>query len=405
MDLDALTEEVLQRCDTLATYSEDPPALTRTFLSAPMHEIHTRLTEWMQDAGLNVRIDAVGNVIGSTVGETTFVVGSHVDTVPNAGKYDGPLGVLLGIAAAKALREKSFPRRLDVIAFSEEEGVQFGFPYIGSNAVCGKLTPEMLARQDAHGLSVVEAIEAFGLNPAAIPDAAYAPGSVAGYLEAHIEQGPVLESKNLALGIVPAIMGQTRAWLTFTGKAGHAGTQPMNLRHDALAAAAMWIGLVESCGRHTPGMRATVGHLTVSPNVGNVIPGEVRLSLDLRHAEDAIRKRWADNLLRTAETIAHDRGLTLMIERTLDQAAVPCDTVLSSHLTAAMKAEGHPTELVLSGAGHDAVVMAGLCPMAMLFLRSPGGISHHPDERVLRQDVRAALAVMLRFLERELYQD
>jgi allantoate deiminase len=405
MDLDALTDEVLERCEALALLSDEPRALTRTFLGPAMRGVHDRLAQWMDDAGLAVRIDAAGNVVGSTAGETAFLVGSHVDSVPNAGRYDGPLGVLLGIAAAKAFRGEAFPRRLDVVAFSEEEGVRFGFPYIGSRAVCGTLTPEMLARRDADGASVVEAIRDFGLDPARIPEAAYRPGSVAGYLEAHIEQGPVLESKNLPLGIVPSILGQTRAWLTFTGKAGHAGTQPMNLRKDALAAAAMWVGLVESCGRHTPGMRATVGHLSVSPNVGNVIPGEVRLSLDLRHAEDAVRNRWTNILLETAQTIADDRGLSLAVERTLDQAAVPCDAVLSSRLSAAMAAEGYHAEFVASGAGHDAVTMAGFCPTAMLFLRSPGGVSHHPDESVRRDDVRAALGVMVRFLKRELSQD
>jgi allantoate deiminase len=405
MDLDALTDEVLTRADALGRISDEPGRLTRTFLSPAARAAQDSLSAWMVDAGLRVRVDAVGNLIGSADASTdanVFVVASHVDTVPDAGKYDGILGVLIGIAAAKALAGRRFAKRLDVVAFSEEEGVRFRLPYLGSFAVCGRLTPELLARTDASGMTVADAIRAFGLEPADIPAAAYRPGQVVGYLEAHIEQGPVLEAKNLSLGVVPAIMGQTRAWVRFTGHAGHAGTQPMDLRRDALAAAAEFVTVVERTGRTTPGLRATVGSLTVSPGATNVVPGEVRLSVDVRHAEDAVRTRAVADLFAVADRIGKERGIAVAVEPAMDQPAVPCDPGLTGRLAATMAELGYPPEPVVSGAGHDAVVMAGLCPVAMLFVRSPGGISHHPDENVRREDVRAALEVMVRFLEREL---
>jgi allantoate deiminase len=406
MDLDALTDELLTRADVLGGVSDDPGRLTRLFLGPASREVHALLTEWMTDAGLRVRTDAAGNVIGRADGATldarVFVVGSHVDTVPDAGRYDGVLGVLLGIAAAHALRGRALSKRLDVVAFSEEEGVRFRFPYIGSLAACGRLTPELLARTDGDGVSVADAIREFGLDPTELPAVAYRPGQIAGYLEAHIEQGPVLDHKNLALGVVPAIMGQTRAWVRFTGQAGHAGTLPMSLRRDALAAAAEFITDVESDGSLTDGLRATVGSLTVAPGASNVVPGDVRLSLDVRHADDSVRTAAVALLIETVDAIGQGRGIGTAVEPALDQPAVPCDPELTARLEAAIADLGHPPERVVSGAGHDAVVMAGLCPVAMLFLRSPGGVSHHPSEHVRREDVRAALGVMVRFLEREL---
>lgn len=417
MDLDALTGEVLARADELGRLSDEPGRLTRLFLTDAARKAHYRVALWMVDAGLFTGPDAAGNVhgLGRVGGEfraehfepradphQRFIVGSHLDTVPDAGKYDGVLGVLLGIAAAKALRGRHFAKRLDVVAFSEEEGVRFRFPYIGSLAVCGRLTPELLARRDDNGVTVADAIREFGLDPADLPAAEYRPGQVAGYLEAHIEQGPVLEARGLSLGVVPAIMGQTRAWVRFTGHAGHAGTQPMDLRRDALAAAALFVSAVETVGRRTDCLRATVGNLVVSPGATNVVPGEVRLSLDVRHADDAVRQRTVAELFAHAEALGRDRGIGVAGEPALDQPAVPCDPGLTARLEATLAEQGHPPERVVSGAGHDAAVMAGLGPAAMLFVRSPGGISHHPAETVRREDVRAALAVMVRFLEREL---
>lgn len=406
MDLNALTDDILARADELGRISDDPHRLLRPFLSWATREAHRRIAGWMAEAGLRVRTDAVGNLIGSADSAggnpRVFLVGSHIDTVPDAGKYDGVLGVLLGIAAAQAFRGRSFAKRLDVIAFSEEEGVRFRTPYLGSLAVCGRFPQELLERKDADGVTVADAIRAFELNPDDLPAAAYPPGCVAGYLEAHIEQGPILESRGLSLGVVPAIMGQTRSWLQFTGHAGHAGTTPMNARRDALAAAAEFVGVVERLGRNIPGLRATVGNLTVTPGATNVIPGDVRLSLDARHERDATRTDAVADLLSAARHIAGQRGIAFECEPALDHPAVPCDPQLTERLAAVLAELGHPPERVVSGAGHDAAVMAGLCPTAMLFLRSPGGISHHPAESVRRDDVRAALEVMVRFLEREL---
>src|SRR5947209_10668050 len=279
MELDQLTDEVLRRCDVLAACSEEPHRLTRTFLRPPMRAVHEHLRTWMTAAGLQVRVDAVGNMIGRLPSRDPeariLVVGSHVDTVPDAGKYDGVLGVLLGLAAAEALARRELRRSLDVIAFSEEEGVRFGMPYLGSLAICGRLTPETLAKTDADGVTVTEAIRPFGLDPGAIPAAAYTPGQVAGYFEAHIEQGPVLESLDRPFGVVTAIVGQSRYWLRFVGKAGHAGAQPMGTRRDALAAAAEFVTTVEKEAITTDGLRATVGCLTVSPGAVNVVPGAV----------------------------------------------------------------------------------------------------------------------------------
>jgi allantoate deiminase len=406
MNLDALADSVLARCDVLAGCSEEPGRLTRRFLTPPFRQVHDHLSRWMAAAGLHVRLDAAGNLRGRAPAREPdaplFVVGSHLDTVPDAGKYDGVLGVLLGVAAAEALSGRRFPRALEVIAFSEEEGARFGAPYLGSLAACGRLGADLLARRDAGGVTVAEAIRAYGLDVADLPAAAYPPGAVAGYLEAHIEQGPVLDSLGLPLGVVPAILGQTRAWVRFAGHAGHAGAQPMHLRRDALAAAAALVTAVEHLARTTPGMRATVGSLTVWPGATNVVPGEARLSIDVRHADDAVRARAVAELLAFARAAAGERGVGVEVEPGLEQPAVACDPGLTARLAAALEDRGHRPEPVPSGAGHDAVVMAGLCPVAMLFLRSPGGVSHHPAESVRREDVRAALDVMVRFLEDEL---
>jgi allantoate deiminase len=406
MDLDRLTDVLLTCCDALAACTEFPGRITRTFLRPPFHQAHALLTDWMRAAGLTVRVDAAGNLIGHRPtrreNARVFLVGSHVDTVPDAGRYDGPLGVLLGIAAAQALDGRDFPVALDVIAFSEEEGVRFRTPYLGSRAVAGRFDLDLLHLIDADGVTLAQALRDFGLDSDAIPAAAYPPGRVAGYLEAHIEQGPVLESLNQSLAVVEAIVGQSRRWLCFTGKAGHAGTQPMEYRRDALAAAAEFIMHVERTARTTAGLRATVGSLEVGPGAVNVVPGTARLSLDVRHADDAVRERVTAGLLDQARAIAVGRDMTFTVRSATDQPAVPMDPALTERLAAAVESAGPAPYRMPSGAGHDAVVMAGLSPTAMLFLRSPGGISHHPDEAVRREDVRAALDAMARFLAAEL---
>jgi allantoate deiminase len=402
MDLDRLTDDILARCDVLDKCSEEPGRLTRTFLRPPFHAAHAKLRGWMEAAGLTVRVDAIGNMIGRLPGRTAdariFVVGSHLDTVLDAGKYDGILGVLLGVAAAQALPGRRFARSLDVIAFPEEEGVRFRTPYLGSLAVCGRFKRELLDRVDADGVTMADAIRAFGLDPDGIPAARYPASQVAGYLEAHIEQGPVLDALDQPLGVVTAIVGQSRYWLRFIGTAGHAGAQPMDLRRDALVAAAEFVTDVEKLAAATDGLRATVGALTVSPGAVNVVPGHVRLSLDVRHADDSARDAATDILLGRAAIFAQRRGLRFEFEEIMNEPAVPMEPALVERLSATTG----PVPRLVSGAGHDATVMASVCPVAMLFVRSPGGISHHPVESVRRADVRAALDVMVRFLAGEL---
>ncbi len=399
-----LADEILSRCDHLAGFSEVAGNLTRTFLAAPMRRVHESLTEWMRDAGMGVRLDAIGNLIGHYAAERDsaplFLIGSHLDTVPDAGKYDGILGVLLGIAAVKRLAGARLPFAIEVLGFSEEEGVRYRASYLGSNAVCGCFDRDLLNRTDAAGISMADAMRTFGLDPDRIDMAAYPAGRVNGYLEAHIEQGPVLEAAKLSLGVVEAIVGQSRLWLTFEGQAGHAGTQPMELRHDALAAAAEFVSAVERQAGRTAGLRATVGALNVLPGAVNVVPGSARLSLDVRHADDSVREQAIAALLAEADRIGQRRGIRIHVERAEQHAAVPADVRLTDHLRGAAESLGHSPLTMTSGAGHDAAVMATLAPMAMLFLRSPGGMSHHPDESVLKDDVAAALEVMVAFLHR-----
>jgi len=406
MDLDALTTEVLDRCETLARFSEEPGRLTRTFLRPPVRDVHERLTAWMREAGLTVRVDAIGNLIGRMRGRSddagVFVIGSHIDTVPDAGKYDGALGVLLGVAAAKALAGHEFERTLDVVAFSEEEGVRFRTPYLGSRAVCGRFDADLLTLTDTNGVSLAHAVRDFGLDSTRLPEAAYRRGEVAGYFEAHIEQGPLLESAGRAVGVVKAIVGTSRLSVRFTGRSGHAGTLPMRQRRDALAAAAEFVVTVERYARASETLRATVGQLVVVPGAINVVPGEARLTLDVRGPQDSVRERAVNHFRQRAEEIAEERGLTVVIDSLGDHPAVALDKALTNRLSNAVCAGGHAPVVMDSGAGHDAAIMAGLCPATMLFLRSPGGISHHPDESVLPEDVRTALGVMVRFLQSEL---
>jgi allantoate deiminase len=374
--------EVISRCRELAEYTEEPGHVTRTFLSPPMREVHARVSAWMQSAGLRVSVDAVGNLRGVRGDGPRLMIGSHLDTVPRGGAFDGVLGVMMGIALSG---ESSGPP-LEVVGFSEEEGVRFGAPFIGSRALVG---------DPVTSAEVLDAIRQFGLDPAEIPRAEISP-DVRGYLEFHIEQGPVLESLGMPLGLVDTIAGQSRFDVRFTGRANHAGTTPMHLRQDALAGAAEWIGLVESEASATDGLVGTVGWLAAEPGVSNVIAGAVRASINVRHARDAERRRATDCMLHGARGIALRRGLSVEWEQRLDQPAV---AMQGDALERAAEAAGYPVHRMVSGAGHDAMILARRVPAAMLFLRSPGGISHHPDETVLAEDVDAALAVGVKYLE------
>lgn len=394
--------EVIGRCRLLAEASEEPGFTTRTFLSKPMHAAHRHLRAWMEHAGMTVVTDHAGNLRGlyppARPSSPRLFIGSHLDTVPHAGAFDGILGVVLGVALAELLHGRRLPFALEIVGFSEEEGVRFGVPFIGSRAVIGDIDDEFMKRRDAAGISVSAAIRAFGLDPSLIREAR-ASGDALGYLEFHIEQGPVLDNLNMPLGVVKAISGQSRLDVVFEGKADHAGTTPMNLRRDALTAAAEWIGAVEREARVIPDAVATVGRLDVLPGASNVIPALARTSLDVRHASDTVRHDLVARLLQCAKQIAVARCLTVSHEERLDQAAVAMDSALLQFLERAVTNTGHPIHRMASGAGHDAMIMARRMPAAMLFLRSPGGISHHPGESVRTEDVAAALDVGMRFLE------
>ncbi len=398
-----LVAEVLARCDEVALYSEEPDKITRTFLSEPMRRLHVRLTQWMEEAGLSVRLDAAGNLIGHYDGlrhePPVLAIGSHLDTVPNAGKYDGVIGVLLGVAAVKALQGRKLPFAIDVIAFSEEEGVRYGTPFLGSRAAAGQFDRQLLDRTDRAGVTMADAFRSFGLDPARVEEAACPAGGLLGYLEVHIEQGPVLETLGAPAAVVGAIAGQSRIWAELRGRAGHAGTTPMELRQDALAAAAEVVLEVERVARSVEGLRATVGALTVLPGASNVIPGSARFSIDIRHDHDPVRMAAVNEIIDQARKIADQRRVEFIVSHQQHHAAVATDPLMTGLLEVALADTGHTPPQVISGAGHDAAVMAAIAPMAMLFLRSPGGVSHHPDERVLPQDVAVGLAVLIHCLD------
>jgi len=395
-------ERILEDVRRIATMSEETGRTTRRYLSAPVHDVHAYLGARMDTLGMTVHVDSVGNLRGvwqpKMAGERRLLLGSHIDTVPDAGAFDGVLGVVLALEWVVLAQESNVPVSIEVIAFSEEEGVRFGVPFLGSRAVAGTFDPALLTLRNADGVSVEDAIRTFGLNPALIPDAATGDDAI-GFVEVHIEQGPVLDTEGIPLAAVTAIVGQTRGTMEFVGHANHAGTTPMPLRRDALAAAAEWITAVESLAQSTADLVATVGRISVKPNAGNVVPGEVHVSLDLRHPLDDGRHAAVDSLVQKAREIADRRGLVNAWQVQIDQSAVPMDARLTEALTDAIGAVGLPTKKMVSGAGHDAMVMASRVPTAMLFLRSPGGISHHPDETVLLDDVECALRVGREFLQ------
>jgi len=387
--------QIIERCRKLAAHTEEPGFITRTFLSDAMRGVHADVGTWMQHAGMTVSIDAVGNIRGYYAGVTPdaprLIIGSHLDTVPRAGAFDGILGVVLGVELVELLIGRRFRFAIEVVGFSEEEGVRFGVPFIGSRALMGDI-------DDALGALVAEPIRAYGLDPSKIADARVI-GPTIGYLEFHIEQGPVLESLKLSLGVVTAIAGQSRLDVRFEGHANHAGTTPMHLRRDALAGASEWISAVEREALAGRDLVATVGRIEARPGAGNVIAESAVMSLDVRHTDDAVRTGVVARLLESAKQIATRRGLRVTSELRLDQPAAPLDAALTEVLAEAVRAGGHSDYRMPSGAGHDAMIMARQMPAAMLFLRSPGGISHHPDESVLAQDVAAALETGRHFLE------
>lgn len=401
-ELTTRAEEIIGRCQRLASFSEDSGSTRRTFLSPPMHACHQELAKWIEPLGAQVRIDAAGNFRAvypaAQPNALRLLIGSHLDTVPNAGAYDGILGVVLAVALLEELHGRRLPFAIEVIGFSEEEGVRFAAPFIGSRALVGSLNQELLGALDKRGISVQKAIEEFGLNPAEVSQAALKNDAI-GYLEFHIEQGPVLEKLNLPLAAVEAIAGQSRLEFTFLGHANHAGTTPMYLRRDAIAGAAEWIGAAERKAQEVPGLVATVGKIDAKPGATNVIAGQATLTLDVRHSSDDIRTRAVDNLIHQAREIAARRGLSVKDSRILSQRAVAMDLFLIGEIEQAIVKTGCMSHRMVSGAGHDAMILAEKVPSAMIFLRTPGGISHDPAESVLQDDVEKALVCGLHLLD------
>jgi allantoate deiminase len=368
-----------------------------------MRNCHEEFSRWMEPLGVHARVDAAGNLRGvytaTRQNAPRLLIGSHLDTVPNAGAYDGILGVVLAVALLEELQGRRLPFGIEVVGFSEEEGVRFGTPFIGSRALVGRLDQELLDAQDAQGISVRQAIENFGLNPEQVPEAKLENDTL-GYLEFHIEQGPVLERLNQPLAAVEAIAGQSRMEFTFCGRSNHAGTTPMHLRCDAIAGAAEWIVTVERAAQRVSGLVATVGKIEAQPGAANVIAAEARLTLDVRHSSDDIRTRAVADLIRQAQEIAARRGLSVRESTLLSQRAVAMDSFLVGEIEQAILKTGCNPHRMVSGAGHDAMILAEKVPAAMIFLRTPGGISHDPAESVAAEDIAKAIECGLHLLDR-----
>ena len=397
--LRAHAEQIIARCRALAAVTDVPGQTTRTFLSTATRTAHALVAQWMQAAGLSVTTDTIGNLHGRSqypgpgqLPKQRVLIGSHLDTVIDAGAFDGVLGILLGIALVEHPEAATLPFAIDVVAFSEEEGVRFRYPFLGSLSLIGESVPATLT--DSNGITLAQALVDFGHTPSEVDLL-----STMAYFEMHIEQGPVLEAEDRSLAAVSAIAGQTRLRLTFNGQANHAGTTPMHLRHDALAAAAAWIVAVEAHARAHPRLVATVGSIAAAPGLGNVIAAEVNVTLDLRHPIDPVRHHALQALTQAAHAISADRGVTCSIESLLDQPAVAMDSSLTEKLVAAAATCGYDAAPMPSGAGHDAMILARRVPACMLFLRTPAGLSHHPNESVLIKDVEAALATGHAFLQ------
>ncbi|SDH96714.1 MULTISPECIES: allantoate amidohydrolase [Bradyrhizobium] len=401
-----LGDEIARRINQLGTISETPEHLARVFLS-PEHRIAADLIlSWMVEAGMNARLDAIGNVCGRYEGERPglpcLMLGSHYDTVRDAGKWDGPLGVITAISCVADLhrRGKRLPFAIEVVGFADEEGVRFASTLLGSRAVAGTFVESVLAGKDRAGITMREAMIAFGLDPDHIGAAARARGELLGYVELHIEQGPVLEKQQLPVGVVTAIAGATRLAASLTGMAGHAGTVPMALRRDALTGAAECIVAIEELCRTDPdGLVGTVGYINAMPGATNVIPGKVSFTMDIRAPTDTHRRKAVADIVRRIESIAKSRSLGLQVDVTHENRTVPCAPWLKAQVAEAVAAEGYPVFELPSGAGHDGMAMIDIADVAMLFVRCRGGISHHPDEHVELADADAGARVLLRLIE------
>ncbi|MFD1627154.1 allantoate amidohydrolase [Azospirillum griseum] len=398
-------QSLLERSDALAAISADGGRLSRHYLTPEHRRANDQVAAWMVEAGMAVREDALGNIIGRYEGDApglpALLIGSHLDTVRDAGKYDGMLGVLSGIAVVADLhaRGRRLPFAIEVIGFGDEEGVRFQSTLIGSRAIAGTFDPAVLDSRDADGVRLGDALAAFGQDPAAWASAAYRPDQVAGYVELHIEQGPVLEALGQPVGVVTAIAGATRLAVTVEGFAGHAGTVPMTLRRDALAAAAEMILAVESLCSGQERLVGTVGRIEATPGATNVIAGRVRFTIDLRADRDALRLERVAAVRARLEAIADQRGVSVSIAPLHDSPAVACCPALMAQLAQSARALGLEAPELPSGAGHDAMAVAALTDIAMLFVRCERGISHNPAERITAADAETGARVLAHFVD------
>lgn len=397
------------RCDALgvAPYSDMPNGLYRAYLTPSHAHAQRTVAGWMTEAGMSTRLDQAGNLVGRFAGAIfdapALLIGSHLDSVRDAGRYDGPLGVMLGIECVAALHAagRVLPFPVEVIAFGDEEGSRFPTAMLTSRAVAGTLDPTMLDVADNVGVPLAQALADAGLDVKTFADASRRDNPPLAYLEAHIEQGPVLEAEGLPVGIVTGIAAQHRYGCAVIGIAGHAGTAIMTLRRDALAATAEMMAAAEAVARAGQvDLVATVGRLEVTPGAPNVVPGRVAFALDVRAGTDAVRDDAARTILDRFRRIAADRAVTLEVEALQQLPASPCNDALTALLEESIGEVGISPRRLVSGAGHDAMILAALCPTAMLFVRCKGGISHSPAESVDAADVDVALAVMLGFIEK-----
>jgi allantoate deiminase len=401
-----LGRRVMAMIEDLARHTDEPGRLTRLYLSKAHRKAAEATLDLMKQAGLDAHIDALGSVVGRIAGSNpsapALLIGSHIDSVVDAGRYDGNLGVVLGIVITEALREQNIVPScpIEVVAFGDEENVRFPTNLSTSYALAGQFNEAWLDGKDADGVSVREALIQFGGAPQSIAALKRDPQRYRGYLEVHIEQGPQLEAGDLPVGIVSAINGITRARATVIGEAGHAGTVPMNMRRDALAAVAEMIGIVERAGAIRTDTVATVGVAQVQPGAINVIPARVDFTLDARSPDDAVRHALVQDIVTECEAAAQRRGVTFTIEPFMESPATPMDKDLMLHLEDAVKSIGVAPLRLASGAGHDAVAIANLCPVAMLFVRCKGGISHNPAESITVEDADAAARVLLEAVKR-----
>jgi allantoate deiminase len=404
-DYSSRAARIMARIHELAAISEDADGVTRTFGTPAFLQGRALVQSWCEAAGLPTRVDGIGNLrarlLSANPDAKTFVLASHIDTVVNAGKFDGPLGVLMGLDLLENLlaQNAELPFHIELIAFSDEEGVRFHTTYLGSEVVTGRFNPAWLARTDASGITLARALETMQADATQIAADTIPAADWLGYFEMHIEQGPVLWERQIPVALVTAIAGQMRVELTFTGMAGHAGTVPMAMRQDALCAAAEFVLIAEQFAQaHGQGLVATVGKLAISHAASNVIPGQVTCSLDLRSPDEQPLAQASDFLRGHAEALALQRNVALEWKLIQQTAPVICDANLNMLLAQAIADAGYEVVSLVSGAGHDAVPVSAVAPATMLFIRCYKGISHNPLEDVELADLAAAVGVADRFL-------